>query len=58
VERLKFWRSETQLCLCKRIDDIWNTNWFCLIWILHFMEVVGFALLRDIFVHKVAPSSL
>lgn len=44
MERLKFWRSETQLCLCKRIEDIWNTNWFCLIWILHFMEVVGFAL--------------
>lgn len=38
-ERLRFWRIGTQLCLCKRMDEIWEASRFCLIWILQEIEV-------------------
>lgn len=36
---MKFWRIGTQLCLCKRMDEIWEASRFCLIWILQEIEV-------------------
>lgn len=38
-ESLRFWRREPQLCLCSRMDEIWEASWFCLIWVLQVREV-------------------
>jgi hypothetical protein len=38
-ESLRFRRRRPQLCLCKRMDEIWEASCFCLIWFLQVREV-------------------